>query len=84
MATTWLFSFSGGEIIVVVLVVLLLFGSDKLPELMRGVGKFMREFNNAKATVQRELREGMREAELKERKSKETEKSSTQSNEEII
>lgn len=82
MITPWLFSFSGGEIIIVVMVVLLLFGSDKLPELMRGVGKFMREFNNAKATVQKELREGMREAELEERKKKESE--AAQSNGDII
>lgn len=73
MSMPLLFSFSGGEIIFVVVAVLLLFGSDKIPELMRGVGKFMRDFNNAKATVQRELRDGMREAELEERRKKEEE-----------
>jgi sec-independent protein translocase protein TatA len=40
-------------------VVLLLFGGNKIPELMRGVGKGIREFNNAKANVEDELRKGM-------------------------
>jgi sec-independent protein translocase protein TatA len=37
----------------------LLFGGNKIPELMRGVGKGIREFNNAKANVEDELRKGM-------------------------
>lgn len=35
------------EIIVIVLVVILLFGGRKIPELMRGLGKGVREFKNA-------------------------------------
>ncbi|MCB0793110.1 MAG: twin-arginine translocase TatA/TatE family subunit [Flavobacteriales bacterium] len=35
------------EIILVLLVVLLLFGGRKIPELMRGLGKGMREFKDA-------------------------------------
>ena len=35
------------EIIVIVLVVLLLFGGRKIPELMRGLGKGVKEFKNA-------------------------------------
>ncbi len=35
------------EIIVVVLVVLLLFGGRKIPELMRGIGQGMKEFKKA-------------------------------------
>jgi sec-independent protein translocase protein TatA len=35
------------EIIVIVLVVVLLFGGRKIPELMRGLGKGMKEFKNA-------------------------------------
>lgn len=35
------------EIIVIVLIVLLLFGGRKIPELMRGLGKGMKEFKNA-------------------------------------
>ena len=36
----------GSEWIVIILVVLLLFGGKKIPELMRGIGKGMREFND--------------------------------------
>ena len=35
------------EIIIIALVLLLLFGGRKIPELMRGLGKGMREFKNA-------------------------------------
>ncbi len=50
---------------VVFLIVLLLFGGNKVPELMRGLGKGIREFNNAKNSVEDEIREGMRDAEKK-------------------
>lgn len=36
------------EILVILLIVMLLFGAKKIPELMKGVGKGMREFNDAK------------------------------------
>lgn len=36
-----------GEIILIVLVVLLLFGGRKLPELMRGMGRGVKEFKDA-------------------------------------
>lgn len=52
---------AGPELIVIVLVVLLLFGGKKIPELMRGLGKGIREFNNAKANIQDEINEGMKE-----------------------
>jgi len=38
----------GPEIILIVLVVLLMFGGKKLPELMRGLGRGMKEFKDAK------------------------------------
>ena len=44
-----LFGMPGGtELIIITLIVLLLFGGKKIPELMRGLGKGIREFNNAK------------------------------------
>ncbi|MCC6724825.1 MAG: twin-arginine translocase TatA/TatE family subunit [Saprospiraceae bacterium] len=49
------------ELLVILGVVLLLFGGKKIPELMRGLGKGIREFNNAKNSVEEELKEGMRE-----------------------
>ncbi len=45
------------EIIVILIVVLLLFGGRKIPELMRGLGKGIREFNDAKNNVRREIEE---------------------------
>ena len=51
----------GGEWILIILVVLLLFGGKKIPELMRGIGRGMREFNDAKSSVKNEIEEGMRE-----------------------
>lgn len=43
------------EILVIVLVVLILFGSKRLPELARGLGKGMREFRKAAEDVKREI-----------------------------
>ena len=56
----------GWEWLLIVFVVLLLFGGKKIPELMRGVGKGIREFNTAKDTLKKELDEGMKEDDKKE------------------
>jgi len=45
----------GGEVFIVVVVIILFFGSDKLPEIARGLGKGMREINDAKAQIQHEI-----------------------------
>lgn len=45
----------GGELFLVILVVILLFGSDKLPGIAKGLGKGIREINNAKAQIQNEI-----------------------------
>lgn len=45
------------EIIIIMVIVLLLFGGRKIPELMRGLGKGVREFNDAKDNVKREIEE---------------------------
>jgi sec-independent protein translocase protein TatA len=47
--------FSGPHIILILAVVLLLFGGKKIPELMRGLGKGIREFKDAKDNVQKEI-----------------------------
>lgn len=54
------------EIIFILAIVLLLFGGKKIPELMRGVGKGIKEFNNAKANIKGEIEEGMKEIEEEE------------------
>lgn len=53
------------EWIVILIVVLLLFGGKKIPELMRGVGKGIREFNSAKSNLQDEFDKGLKEDESK-------------------
>ncbi len=45
------------EIIIILVIVLLLFGGKKIPELMRGLGKGVREFNDAKTNVKKEIEE---------------------------
>lgn len=49
------------EILLIAVVVLVLFGGRKIPEFMRGLGKGIREFNDAKNNVKKELEEGMNE-----------------------
>ena len=51
----------GSEWILILLVVLLFFGGKKIPDLMRGIGKGVREFNDAKENVKNEIDAGMRE-----------------------
>ena len=48
------------EILIIGIVVLVLFGGRKIPEFMRGIGKGIREFNDAKDKVHTELQEGMK------------------------
>jgi sec-independent protein translocase protein TatA len=63
--TTFLFSMpGGGEWIFIILAIVLLFGGKKIPELMRGVGKGMREFKDAKDNVKSEIEEGMRQKDV--------------------
>jgi sec-independent protein translocase protein TatA len=47
------------EILIILIIVLLLFGGKKIPELMRGLGRGMREFNDAKNNVRREIEDGI-------------------------
>jgi len=71
-----LFNFFGPEMLVVLFAILLLFGGKKIPELMRGIGKGIREFNSARSSLESELKEGMQEAEQKEKQKKEESKAS--------
>ncbi len=66
MKSLLLFNFLGPEMLVIFFAILLLFGGRKIPELMRGLGKGIREFNNARSSIESELKEGMRDAERKE------------------
>jgi sec-independent protein translocase protein TatA len=62
LATVLLFGMPGGsEWIFIILAIVLLFGGKKIPELMKGIGKGMREFKDAKDNVKSEIEEGMKE-----------------------
>jgi sec-independent protein translocase protein TatA len=54
-------SMGGMEWLVIIFAILLLFGGKKIPELMKGLGSGIREFNKAKNDVTEQLREGMNE-----------------------
>ncbi|HYH55948.1 MAG TPA: twin-arginine translocase TatA/TatE family subunit [Anseongella sp.] len=53
------------EIIIIALIVLLLFGGRKIPELMRGLGRGVREFKDAQEGVREELDESVKKTEAK-------------------
>ncbi len=46
----------GNEFIIILIVVVLLFGGKKIPELMRGLGKGMKEFKNATKDIEEEIK----------------------------
>lgn len=45
-----------GEIILIVLAILILFGAKKIPELAQGIGKGMREFKKAMREVEEDIK----------------------------
>lgn len=54
MLTVFLF-ISGQEIFIILLIVLLLFGANKIPDIARGLGKGMAEFKKAADDIKREM-----------------------------
>ena len=52
------------EWLLILLVILLFFGGKKIPDLMRGIGKGVREFNDAKEHVKSEIEAGMKEKDV--------------------
>ncbi|MDX9751538.1 MAG: twin-arginine translocase TatA/TatE family subunit [Flavobacteriales bacterium] len=53
-----LFGISGGEVLVILLFVLLLFGSKGIPDIARTLGRTMRQLRDASDEVQREIHKG--------------------------
>ena len=47
---------SGAEIFVILLIVVMLFGADRLPEIARGLGKGMRQVKDATNDIKREIK----------------------------
>jgi sec-independent protein translocase protein TatA len=52
-----LFGLGWGEIVLIVLVILLLFGGKKIPELMKGLGKGVKSFKSGLSEVENEIDE---------------------------
>jgi sec-independent protein translocase protein TatA len=50
-----IFGLGGTELVLILLVVLLLFGAKKIPELARGLGSGIREFKDASREIKREI-----------------------------
>ena len=60
MNTTFLF-IGGPEIFVIILIVVMFFGADKLPEIARGLGKGMRQIKDATNDIKREINNSVQE-----------------------
>jgi sec-independent protein translocase protein TatA len=54
---------AGDQWIWIVLAIVILFGGKKIPELAKGIGKGMREFNDAKSGIKSEIEAGMKDKE---------------------
>lgn len=65
MALNTVFAFLGdlgtGEIMLIMLVVLLLFGAKRIPDLARGLGKGIREFKDATKEIKTEVENSIKE-----------------------
>ncbi len=72
-------NFGGGEIILIFLIVLLLFGAKKVPELFRSLGKGVNEFRKAKNEWEQDIQDVMSQEPLEDhdfdQKSSKTEES---------
>jgi sec-independent protein translocase protein TatA len=62
------------EMVLIFLILLLLFGAKKLPQLARGIGKSVGEFRKAREEFEDEIRKGGEELDEEERKKKDAEK----------
>lgn len=78
MSQLLLWTPGAGEIIVIAILVLLLFGGKKIPELMKGLGSGIREFNSAKNSIKQEIEEGAKVEAKKEQQASETTKTITE------
>ena len=53
-------SFGAGEVIVIALILLLLFGGKKIPELMKGIGKGVKSFKDGVKGIEDEINTDLR------------------------
>ncbi len=52
---------NAGELVITLLIIVVLFGGKKIPELAKGLGKGIREFNEAKDGIKNEIEAGVKE-----------------------
>jgi sec-independent protein translocase protein TatA len=52
---------NAGELVITLLIIVVLFGGKKIPELAKGLGKGIREFNEAKDGIKTEIENGGKE-----------------------
>jgi sec-independent protein translocase protein TatA len=64
-----MFGLGGQELVLILLIILLLFGAKKLPELARGLGKGMKEFKKAQSEIEEEFSKTSDETQKKEKSS---------------
>ncbi|WP_430615001.1 Sec-independent protein translocase subunit TatA/TatB [Flavobacterium sp. JP2137] len=57
-----MFGIGGGEIFFIILVILMLFGSDKVPEMARTFGKAMSQLKNATNEIKSEIKKSAEES----------------------
>ena len=80
------FNIGAPELFIIVLVVIVFFGSKKIPELMKGLGKGIREFKDATGEIQQEIKKSSKiiEDELKDKKSSSGDQQKVKKSSEVI
>lgn len=58
-------NFGAGEIVIIALVILLLFGGKKIPELMKGIGKGVKSFKDGLNDIEKDINEAPQKKEEK-------------------